>query len=210
MLPLWLLHNLTVFGFVIDWVELGACCRSLVAVIMSPGVKDFRILFGYSSILQTSFIALLTVSKMSSVILYLRVYALISLRFCFTMWRLNIYYASCIIKIGKVQKAGQAVVLSFYAFSLAGFPPFTGFGLKVLYLRSCMGLCPFGSIILILFSAVRFYFYYQIFVRVGIASCSGQVNVTAAFSSEEYRVLLYLSFAVNICGIALFIVVGIL
>nr|WLK25965.1 NADH dehydrogenase subunit 2 [Raeta sp.] len=216
LLPMFMLHDvkdligLSGFDSLCLATEVVCCLTALVAAVYSVNLKDLRVLFAYSSVIQSSFLMLVSLVDPISMCIYLVLYSFLSFGFCISMDGLEIYSASALAKLGKAEKQWVGLLLGCYAMSFAGIPPFFGFCLKVFFVEKCMATFPVSCCILIILSVVSMYFYYDIFVSCALGSWTGALSewVSCNFDPQAGKKVHFVLVValVNVFGCILFLV----
>nr|QTA50550.1 NADH dehydrogenase subunit 2 [Wiebesia pumilae] len=124
------------------------------------GLQSFsiKIIMGYSSMIQTSWILMLMNSNEKICILYILTYILISSSLMWLFYYLNINFLQDLYKM-KFMKIIYMYMLIMPMLSLAGLPPFTGFLMKWMAIKSMINFSFNLLMIFILSSLISTFFY---------------------------------------------------
>jgi len=182
-IPLYILGNLRRVLFVVDWVEMGAVLTTIRGVVLGIRVRDFRVLYGYSSIIHGSGMILVSLRSLKAMGVYLLFYTVICFGFVVTMEWYGVKKARDVFKFGENSKSSFLFIRGLYCFSLRGLPPFIGFLFKYLLVKRCFLLCPLRVSVVVIVGFFSMRFYYKLFTGLRSSAWVGHVN----FSSLELK-----------------------
>nr|QID02679.1 NADH dehydrogenase subunit 2 [Macoma balthica] len=147
---------------------------SLVGSLGGLGQMKIRAMMGYSSLVQSGWMGLLCLCKGLNLVIYSLIYGVIAWGLLVWMSQVNMMYTSCVHSLdGDLPNFWVYwMVPCSYFLSLAGSPPFMGFGLKLLALVSLLTYFWGFIVILLIASGVSLYFYLSVFINgmVGLSS----------------------------------------
>lgn len=162
LVPLWILRNYLVLFKDLSRLEFLCCLTSLVGCLGGLGVLNYRVLLAFSSVQNLGPIVLLCCAQELYLWVYVLVYILIGGFLMLRLWKMGIYGFQDLIKEKRCDGVNNVWWISFYLFSSAGLPPFTGCVIKVALLAGCWNLMPLGRRVCILSSCISLFFYLRV------------------------------------------------
>lgn len=204
--PFWLLRNACLTPFKLGVIEILACVTRLVGCLGGLGVLSYRVLLGYSSLVNLGVITILCC--INQFIFYFIVYRLLNLFVMFSLYKIRVFSFIDLIKDSIKRRLDVIIWISLYFFSLAGLPPFSGSVLKVNFLLNCWNFFPLGCVVCVLSSAISLYFYTRVVLALFIfwGKRSSKENI---FNLIRFSWLRILRFIVNIAvGLIFFLSQG--
>lgn len=163
----WIISGMALEARMVRVGRLLMVLTSLVGCLGGLGQVKVRSIMGYSSLVQRGWIGLLCFYRGAALLIYGFVYGL--MMWGFTLWASR-------VGLGNVSNArglsgdlanswAYWVVPCIYFLSLAGCPPFVGFGLKFIGLVRLLSCFWVFVAVLLVSSAVRLYYYLVVFIN---------------------------------------------
>nr|UJY97869.1 NADH dehydrogenase subunit 2 [Anastatus fulloi] len=173
IIPLIIMNNIYKFmnkKFMIFFL-MNLIIASLVSTILSMNHFSMKIILTYSSIIQMSWIIILSMINEMMMINFFMIYSLISLSMIFTFNKFNINFINN-MNLMKFNNNFMFLMLNMSLFSLASIPPFTGFLMKWISIQTFIINLNFWMMILLIFSALISSFIYIRIIFINILNFS--------------------------------------
>nr|UPX89015.1 NADH dehydrogenase subunit 2 [Xyloredo sp. E88]UPX89027.1 NADH dehydrogenase subunit 2 [Xyloredo sp. E89] len=187
--PFWFLSSCGVSYFLGHILEALACITGLIGAVGGLGILHYRMLLGYSSLIHTSWMVLMSMVSGMGVLLYLFIYGVVLGALMKDLYFLKVYSFLDFSNFGFPNF--KDVFSLFVGFiSLAGVPPFLGSFPKILVVLICWGSFPIGVGVLIICSMFSLYYYLSVViiscVGLGVSMGSGGPSIIGGFDLYKF------------------------
>nr|UPX88966.1 NADH dehydrogenase subunit 2 [Xylophagaidae sp. E23]UPX88978.1 NADH dehydrogenase subunit 2 [Xylophagaidae sp. E81] len=193
--PLWFISGCGLGGYLSVGVCLIVCLTGILGGVGGLGCLHFRTLLGYSSLIQTSWMVLVSLVSSVGVMFYLFVYSLVLGGLMSNLYSLKVYTYLDFAKGGSFKSSAGLFSVLIDFISLAGIPPFLGSVPKILGILMCWEFFPVPVSVLVFCSMLSLYYYLSVSMAAGLG-----LGVTISFLKFEnpgvpfYSVLGYFTF----------------